>query len=153
MPKTAVGLFEDRSCADEVVREIEATGFPRYEVRTLGEPLDLSASGVMSIPRIDFEVELYRELCKMGASKTATEAYVDGLRRGGVLVFATGSKDEVDNAADIMNRHGAVEVEEEQAPQPHLHTPSPESLLPESGDQVQSGRLRHSGGGACFFVW
>src|ERR1035441_5713219 len=34
------------------------------------------------------------------------------LRRGGVLVFATGLNEEVDNATQIMNRHGAIEVEE-----------------------------------------
>ena len=35
MPKTAVGLFEKPGLVDEVVREIEALGFPRKEVRTL----------------------------------------------------------------------------------------------------------------------
>jgi hypothetical protein len=68
MPKTAVGLFRNRSVVDEVVREIESVGFPRNEIRTLGEPLDLGVAGVMSVSRIDFEVDLFRELTKMGAA-------------------------------------------------------------------------------------
>jgi hypothetical protein len=38
MAKTAVGLFESAGRADEDVREIEALGIPRNEVRTLAEP-------------------------------------------------------------------------------------------------------------------
>lgn len=153
MPKTAVGLFDNRSVVDEVVREIESVGFPRNEVRTVGEPLDLGATGVMSIPRIDFEVDLFRELTRMGAAKTAAQAYIEGLRRGGVLVFATGLDQKVDQAAEIMNRHGAVETAEDRAPEPHLHTAIPESATPIHDNPVQAGRLRHSDGGACFFVW
>lgn len=45
----------------------------------------------MSFPRLDFETELIRELTKIGATKAEAQAYVEGLRRGGALVFATGS--------------------------------------------------------------
>jgi hypothetical protein len=152
MPKTAVGLFKDRSIVNQVVREIESIGFPRNEVRTLGEPLDLGVNGVMSIPRIDFEVELFRELTRMGAAKTAAEAYTEGLRRGGVLVFATGTDNKVDQAAEIMNRYGAVETEEETAPEPHLHSVVHTGATPIQNRPIQTGRLRQSGG-ACFFVW
>ena len=47
----------------------------------------------------------------MGALEADAEAYVRGVRRGGVLVFATGSSEKADVAADIMNRHHAVEIE------------------------------------------
>lgn len=156
MPKTAVGLFKNASAVDDVVPEIEAVGLPRNEIRTLGEPLNLGVNGVLSIARIDFEVDLFRELSRMGASRAEAEAYVDGVRRGGVLVFATGPDEKVDKAVEIMNRHGALESGEEAAAEPHLHT-APHSVyagvtaVRES--QVQAGRLRQSGGGATFFVW
>lgn len=38
MAKTAVGLFENPDLVDEVVRDLEAGGFPRKDVRILGEP-------------------------------------------------------------------------------------------------------------------
>ena len=60
--KTAVGPFENSSLADQVVRDLEARIFPRHDVRILGEPLDMAASGVTSIPNIDFEVSLNRDL-------------------------------------------------------------------------------------------
>ncbi len=152
MRKTAVGLFENRAVVDNVVHEIESIGFPRHEIRTIGEPLDLGVTGVMSIPRIDFEVDLSRELAKMGASKPAVQAYVEGLRHGGVLVFATGTDEKVDRAAEIMNRQGAVGTQEERAQEPHLHSAALESARPIVNGAVQTGRLRQSDG-ASFFIW
>ncbi len=155
MPKTAVGLFKNPGDVKDVVREIQALGFPPYEVRTLGEPLNLAVDGVMSIGRIDFEVDLFREFGRMGASRAEAEGYVDGVRRGGVLVFSTGPDEKVDQAVEIMNRHGALETGEETAVDPHLHT-APHSVyagvtaIRES--PIQAGRIRQSGG-ACYFVW
>jgi len=152
MPKTAVGLFQNRNVVGQVVRDIESAGFPRTEVRAIGEPLDLGVTGVLSIPRVDFEVDLFRELSRMGASRTAAQAYVDGVRSGGVLVFATGSDDQVVQAAGIMNRHGAVQTQEDNAPEPHLHSRYRESGAALATGTVQTGRLRQ-GGGACLFFW
>jgi hypothetical protein len=112
MSKTAVGLFENSGMADQVARDLEASGFPENDVRILRESLDLKGSGVMGIPNIDFEVSLNRDLRKIGASGPEAEAYVKGVRRGGVLVFASGSEGKIDAAAEIMNRHSPIEVEE-----------------------------------------
>jgi hypothetical protein len=49
MAKTAVGLFENPDLVDEVVRDLEAGGFPRKDVRILGEPREMAGSGVMDI--------------------------------------------------------------------------------------------------------
>jgi hypothetical protein len=105
MSKTAVGLFENPGVADQVVHDLEASGFPRNDFRILSESLDMKGSGAMGIPNIDFEVSLDRDLRKIGASGTEAEAYVNGVRRGGVLVFASGSDERIDAAAEIMNRH------------------------------------------------
>ncbi len=153
MPKTAVGLFEKPGLVDQVVREIEALGFPRKEVRTLTEPANFEVTGVMSFPRLDFEVELTRELTRIGAAKAESQAYVKGLRRGGALVFATGSDERVDAAAGIMNRHGAIEVEESRGPEPQLHGVVHESMTTMRSSPVQAGRVREPGGGAGLFVW
>lgn len=154
MPKTAVGLFRNPGDVKDVVREVESIGLARNEIRTLGEPLNLAVDGVMSIGRIDFEVDLFRELSRMGASRAEAEAYVDGVRRGGVLVFATGPDAKVDRAVEIMNRHGAVETAEDAALEPALHTSTLRSDVTVRESSVQAGRLRESSsGGACFFVW
>ena len=153
MPKTAVGLFENPGLADGVVREIEALGFPRNEVRRLEEPAAFEVTGVMSFPRLDFEVELLRELTRIGATQAESQAYVEGLRRGGALVFATGPGERADAAADIMNRRGAVEIEETRGPEPQLPRVVHENMTPIQDRPVVAGRVRQPGGGAAFFVW
>jgi hypothetical protein len=153
MPKTAVGLFEKPDLVDEVVREIEALGIPRKEVRTLTEPATFEVTGVMSFPRLDFEVDLSRELARIGATKAESQVYVEGLRRGGALVFATGEDEQVDAAADIMNRHGATEIEEPRGEEPLLPGVVHESMTPMRSSPVLAGRIREPGSGAAFFVW
>ena len=153
MPKTVVGLFENPGLVDDVVREIEALGFPRKEVRALTEPATFEVTGVMSFPRLDFEVDLTRELTRIGATKTESQAYVEGLRRGGALVFATGSDERMETAADVMNRQGAVEIEETSGPEPQLPGIVRENMTPMRSSPVLAGRIREPGGGATFFVW
>lgn len=155
MLKTAVGLFENPQRLDAVIREIEALGFPRNEVRRVQEPATFESTGVTSFPRLDFEVDLRRELTRIGASKDETEAYVEGLRRGGALVLVTGSSEDskVDAAADVMNRHGATGLEETTGPEPALPRVPHESMSASGDNPVLAGRIRQAGGGACFFVW
>jgi hypothetical protein len=153
MPKTVVGLFENAQLVDAAVREIEALGFPRQEVRTMREPANFDATGVMSFPRLDFEVDLNRELTRIGATEPEALAYVEGLRRGGALALATGSDENVEAAGNIMNRLGAIEVEEITGPEPQLPGVVHRSMTPIRESAVMAGRIRQSGGGACFFVW
>jgi hypothetical protein len=153
MPKTAVGLFENSGPVDDVVREIEALGFPRREVRTLDEPASFEVTGVMSFPRLEFEVDLIRELTRIGATKAEAQDYAKGLRRGGALVFATGSNEKVDNAAETMNRRGAIEVEELVGREPNPGSVTGESVSPAQDRSSQTGRTRQAGGGARLFVW
>jgi hypothetical protein len=153
MPKTAVGLFETPDRLDDVVRDIEALGFPRNEIRTLEEPKAFDVTGVMSFPRIDFEVDLIRSLERIGASEASAQAYRDGMRRGGALVFATGSDDKVTAAADIMNRSGAVKIEQDTGPEPQLPHSFRANMTPMRDSPIVAGRIMQPSDGACFFVW
>jgi|SRR5689334_24966756 hypothetical protein len=153
MPTTAVGLFEDPRIAEDVVREIEGLGFPRNEIRILDEPATFEVTGVMSFARLDFEVDLLRELTRIGATRAEAEAHIEGLRRGGALVLATGSGEKVDIAAAVMNRRGAVEIEETRGPEPNLPHVFRENAIRTAGSSVMAGRIRQPGGGACLFVW
>jgi hypothetical protein len=153
MAKTAVGLFENPGSVDEVVRELKASGFPQKDVRVLGEPRDMAGSGVMSTPHTDFEVDLIRDLRAIGAAEADAEAYVRGVRRGGVMVFATGSAEKADAAAEIMNHNCAVEIEELSASVPHLPSTGGDDVAPGRDSSVQAGRVRSPGAGARLFVW
>jgi hypothetical protein len=151
--KTAIGLFENPSIANEVVGKLHTAGFPTNAVRILGEPLDMEVTDPMSTPRTDFEVSLEREFLSFGASKQEAESYVRGVRRGGVLVFASGEDKKVDSVVDLMNNHGAVEVEEFAGREPLTSTATSGSIFPGDFSAPQTGRVRQSGGGARLFVW
>ncbi len=153
MPKTVVGLFENARLVDDAVREIEALGFPRQEIRTMQEPTNLEVTGVMSFPRLDFEVYLGRELNRIGATVPEARAYVEGLRRGGTIVFATGADDALEAAGNIMNRLGAVEIEDVAGSEPELAGVGHSAVMPTSETSIMAGRVRRPDGGACFFVW
>jgi hypothetical protein len=121
MPKTVVGLFENPDDVDEVVREIESQGFARKAAGAAEEePTIPDLTDVMSFPHIGFEIDLIRALTRIRAAGADVRAYLEGLRHGDSLVFATGSDDKVAAAADTMNRHGAVDVEETTDPEPRI---------------------------------
>jgi hypothetical protein len=153
MPTTVVGLFENPEIVNDAVREIEALGFPRQDVRSAKEPTSFDVTGVMSFPRLDFEVELSRELARIGATEAESRDYVEGLRRGGALAFATGSEAQVKAASNIMNLHGAIEVEEVNGSEPELPHVVHANIASVHQGTVLAGRIRESGGGAAFFVW
>src|SRR6204780_2189435 len=142
MAKTAVGLFESSGSADEVVRDLEASGFLRKDVRVLKEPLEMAGSGAMSTPHTDFEVGLRRDLTAFGVLEADAEDYVRGVRQGGVMVFATGSGNQVEAATEIRNRHGAVEIEKIGASQPELPNADHGEDPPVRDPSVQTGRVR-----------
>ena len=152
MARAAVGLFESSAQVDEIVHDLEAGGFPRGDIRILSEPREMAGSGNMSTPHADFEADLVRELRTIGAAEADAEAYVRGLRRGGVIVFATGSGEKLDTAAEIMNRHRAVELEQLDASEPHLFSAHRGNMTSRKSSE-QTGRGRSSGGGARLFVW
>lgn len=153
MSRTAIGLFENPGSVDEVVRDLEASGFPRNDVRVLGEPREMAGSGVLSTPHTDFEVGLIRDLTAFGVIEADAEAYMQGVRRGGVMVFATSSGEKADAATEIMNRYGAVEIEEISASRPNLPNADAGEMTPVHNISTQAGRSRSPGSGARLFVW
>ncbi len=153
MAKTAVGLFENQGLVDEVVHDLEASGLPGNDVRVLREPRDMAVAGIMSTPRSDFQETVTQDLRRIGATEKEAEAYVQGVRRGAVLVFASGSDDKVDGAAEIMNRHNTVEVEELTGGELDLPSMIGRDMTFVRNSSVQAGRERSSGAGARVFVW
>ena len=153
MAKTALGLFANQAMATEVAQEITALGFAAKEVRVLSEPRDMPVTTVLSTPGTDFTLALCRDLRQIGATEAETEAYVQGVRKGGPLVFATGSGTQVDTAAEMMNRHKAIRVEELSGLEPDLPNVVPGSTACTHDDSTLGGRPGSCGDGARIFVW
>ena len=153
MAKTAVGLFENPGSVDEVVRDLEATGFPRNDVRVLVEPREMVGNGLMSTPHTDFEVGLVRDLTAFDVLEADAEDYVRGVQRcGGVMVFATGSGDKAEAATEIINRTVPLEIEKVSASRPELPIRTTVRRLL-SAILLSKWRSRSPGGGARLFVW
>jgi hypothetical protein len=153
MSKTAVGLFENSKLVDGVVRDLTAKGFLDKDIRVLGEPTEMPGGGLMSTPHTDFEVGLIRDLTAFGVNEAEAEVYVEGVRRGGIMVFASGFGEKAEEAAEIMNWHGAVEIEKISAPEPVLPNAEIDEELPVRDPSTQVGRVRSPGSGARLFVW
>jgi hypothetical protein len=157
MAKTVIGLFENRIAARKAVSELEESGLPPGEIRILGEPLGLGNPGVLSTAHVEFEVELARELERIGATKSEIEAYLKGLRAGGVLVFATTFDENPDAPGRILNRGGTIDVAELGGGEPHLPSLVRQNMTPlhDGSDLSLSlpGRAHYSGNGARVFVW
>ena len=111
------------------------------------------APDLMSTPHTDFEVDLIRDLTAFGVVEGDAEAYVQGVRRGGVMVFATGTGKNADQAAEIMNCHGALEIEKISATRPALPNAEIAEKIPVRDPSTQTGRVRSAGSGARLFVW
>jgi hypothetical protein len=153
MAKTAIGLFENSGSVDSVVRDLEEGGFLRKDVRVLGEPREMSGSGLMSTAHTDFEVSLLRDLTAFGVLQADAEDYVDGVRRGGTMVFATAPGNKAEAATEIMNRHGAIEIQKISASRPTLPIADHDEVPAVPDSSFQAGRERVSGSGARLFVW
>ncbi len=69
------------------------------------------------------------------------------------MVFATGSGEQADAAAEIMNRHHAVEIEELIDAELNLPRTDVEKVAPGPDRSFQAGRYRSRGGGARLFAW
>lgn len=69
------------------------------------------------------------------------------------MVFATGAGDKAKAATEIMNRHGAVEIEKISASRPELPSADQGEELSVHDPSVQTGGFGSPGSGARLFVW
>jgi hypothetical protein len=112
MAETAVGLFESKSAADAVIAALDARGIPPEGLRLIVEPEWLPVVSAASAPHTEFEGVLLRDLLAMGISEDQAESYMVALRHGYVLVLATGTNAQANDALAIMNAGDAFDVEE-----------------------------------------
>jgi hypothetical protein len=112
MAETAVGLFEHPGTADAVVDALRASGVPSRGIRVLSKPAAFPVDSPADTPSVDFAASLAQDLRSMGATDYECKAYLSGVRRGNVLVFATGSHAQADAAISVMNAYDPLQIEE-----------------------------------------
>ena len=108
MAKTIVGLYDDRSTAHSVIRELEGLGFGDDHLRFASNETGDDTG---------YEVDVKSDaspaaLSEYGVAEDETRFYSEGVRRGGSLVIARVHDGDVDRAVDVMARHNPVRYED-----------------------------------------
>ncbi len=92
MDYLVVGLMKDPQHARQVARALEEAGYDREDL--------IGGDGFIN------------ELCHHGVPEPEAHAYAEGVRRGGAVVAVAGADDiDANQAAVIMSRHGALDIE------------------------------------------
>ncbi|WP_263359316.1 hypothetical protein [Acidicapsa ligni] len=170
MAETAVGLYGHASTADAVVGALRANGFPAQDIRVIAAPGN--ASGSVDASASDFGTTFAGNLRAFGVNEYESDAYLAGVNRGNVLVYATGSAKQVQEAVAIMDEYEPIEIEQltttapvstsraSSDPSSDLGTINPESRLPESSVSIgaheksyTSHASRSRKEGARIFSW
>lgn len=94
MAKTVVGLFEDSSQAQKVVRDLQSAGFDRNDIHVGGD-----AAGLMAT------------LTSSGVPADDARLYEEGVRRGNTLVRVRTDDEDADEAIAIFNRHNPIDLD------------------------------------------
>src|SRR5688572_26096087 len=102
MAKTVVGLFEDSSQAQAVVRDLQSAGFDRNDIHMAGG----NASGGMS-----GAAGLMATLTSSGVPADDARLYEEGVRRGSTLVRVRTDDEDADEAIAIFNRHNPIDLD------------------------------------------
>ena len=115
MPKTIIGLFDDKTEAQQVRQDIIQMGIPRDETSIIDKP---GPTGVGTQTQSASEPGLWdnlKEAFGFGVSEQEGAYYAEGIRRGGTLVSVRADDALVDRVVDIMAQHGAVDIDERSA--------------------------------------
>jgi uncharacterized protein (TIGR02271 family) len=102
MPKTIVALFNEKSEAERARQDLIKTGLQQTGIQVE----DYSSSDISS---------RFSNLKSIGMPERHAEAYCEGLRRGGGLLIASVDDNTVTEARNILQRDGAVNVDQRMA--------------------------------------
>jgi uncharacterized protein (TIGR02271 family) len=113
---TVVGLIDNRAETEKVVHDLESEGFPRDHIHVVASDAEReeAESGFRGLlVRLGLLESRRREL---GLPAEHIGYYSEGIRRGGYLVTVdAGDEKEMDRAIDVLEDHGAVNIEERAA--------------------------------------
>ena len=134
MAKTVVGLYDDRTTANQVVRDLEAAGFSEDHLR-------FASSEDGDATRYDIDDPSPTTLGSYGIDDDESQFYSEGVRRGGSIVIARVHDTNVDQAVDLMARHNPVRYEDRKD---DYLADYDESATAYSADQVTENRGRYA---------
>lgn len=116
---TVIGLIEDRAEAEAVVNDLVHEGFARDHIRVMASDQHVEREKAES-PASESGLRLVLEKLgllqsrrrEIGLSSEEEGYFSEGVRRGGLLVTVETDEPRANQAADILEHHGAVDIEE-----------------------------------------
>ncbi|SNB47173.1 YsnF/AvaK domain-containing protein [Geobacter sp. DSM 9736] len=164
MAKTVVGLMDTSQDAQKVLQELVSSGFEREKISIMAEEgprqglkgaeklrrVEGADAGVGAVPG-----GAIGALTRLGMPEQDAHKYAEGVRRGGLLITVTTDNDSADNAASIMRRNGAIDIDrraetwrkegwirfdEKAAPQAAAAPREREGVIPVTEEQLQVGK-------------
>lgn len=114
---TIVAYFDTRPDAERAQRALLDAGLPASSISLLPEEGSTYARGAgeTAYDRHRDEGGFWASLGKFFLPEEDRTAYAEGLSRGGVALSVTTEDAEHDRVADILERHGAVDLDEREA--------------------------------------
>lgn len=109
---TVVGLIDSRSEAERVVHDLMSEGFPRERIHVVAgetEPEETESGFRGLLVKLGL-LETQRK--DLGLPAEHVGYYSEGVRRGGYLVTVEADESRLDQAVDVLEGHGAVNIEE-----------------------------------------
>lgn len=106
MSQTIVGLFNDFATANKVVQQLTSAGITRENISVTSHESG-DATGGNHGSTIG---NMFTSLFGSDANEEAGY-YSEAVRRGNALVTVTADDDKIENASDILNRNGVIDID------------------------------------------
>lgn len=143
--KTLIGLFETKERADSAVQDLMHEGFSSSDIQMQGYDEFGKAGHVERQPGESGFHAFLREIGLVGPDRK--EAY----QEGDYLVTVDADDAHVDHAADILNRHGAIDIDQRTAGYGKTGAAAPEKV--ESiEEELRLGKRQVSRGGVRIYT-
>ena len=112
MAKTIVGLFDEKTQAQQAIQDTLKMGIPKSETSILENPSLTGTATQSASGREPGLWESLKEAFGFGVPEEERAYYTEGIRRGGTLVSIRAEENQVDRVLDIMEQHGAVDIDQ-----------------------------------------
>ena len=149
LTQTVVGVFDDRTTANRVVEELVNSGFDRgtIDVNSHDAYLSDAATGNTGLTGQTQHSHgggiggWFRRMFGDDDYSTYGTHYAEAVRRGGTAVCVRTSEADADRAADILERNGAVDIDQRAAAwKQRGYTSYDETAKPLSRSEIESER-------------
>ena len=110
MAKTLIGVFDDKTSAQNAVRALQAEGVPTNHIQLMDNSQAATEVSKEDIPWTERIAHWFDSLFEDDDDKVHANHYAEAWRRGHYIVVADVESFLVDRAVTVMNANGAVDI-------------------------------------------